>query len=314
MKKITITTAILLALSSLANATEVKKINFGGWSWTEPKTVVAGEAQAVKKLEDFTSDKIASTRESTELDENINIRLQAVKEAAASVGAQAGLANKLEQKMKLVQSRKEILDAFDFSKLALSVPINQGQPVTEPNLLKNGEYVMIMPPILLKGLDEDFLPNEDVVVLSDIVYKIYQKERLVPIDKKTKRPAFPSWRDYLTFSFKEVQIPHQSVLPKTKEEKELWDLWLKKGWAEGEKQAEEMFEKGWANLERDAIGMLEGRLAYVNGRMSRVQVGISNMGIVGGGDAMKINHRIVRITDKGKLVPNPENWVNLDQK
>ena len=275
-----------------------------------PKMFVAGQTEAPMELQDLMSDKIKGSKLDKVGDIPL-IRAEAIKEAAASLGARDGMAKMLHDLATVIEKKHgRTLDAqFDFVKLALSVPVEPGKPMDPANpYAGNGEFGMILPPVILEGRDADSFPNEDEMRISDKIYKIHAKARLVPVDKQTSRPVVPNWRDYLIFTFPEIQLPHESLLPRNAQEKALWDEWVKKGWLDGQKQAQTMFKDGFARLKRDYNGMLNYKLAYVEGKVTRPMVAGVKMGVTGGASEMRINDRVVRITDHSSFVTDPAKW------
>ncbi len=236
------------------------------------------------------------------------IRAEALREAALGLGARSGLAYRLEEIGKSIDAQKEVFDkSFNFNRLALAIPRDPSKATTGP-AGDNGELAMVLPPILLDGRDADSSVNTDELRIADRIYKIHQKAKLVPVDKKTGIAAVPNWRDYLVFSLPAVQMPHHALLPKNDAEKVLWNQWVKVGWAEGIGQAESLFEAGFARLKRDFHGMLKARLAVAQGVLTVPQVAGVNLGITGGGNEMRLNDRIIRITDHATLVPDDSKW------
>lgn len=286
-----------------------------GLEWKDPVLVVAGQGPAPASLDSLMADKI-SAGAPTAAESVPSIRAQGIQEAAASLGTRAGLAKGLSDLSAALERRQRVMSAdFDFSKVALSVPMRVGTPATAPNpKTGNGEYAMILPPVILEGEDADSFPSDDEMRIADRVYKIHANAKLIPVDKATGHPAVPSWRDYLIFSFQEVQPVHPSLLPRTEGERAIWNQWIKRGWDEGIKQSSEMFDGGWAKLNRDFKGMLNYRLAYDQGLATRPEVAGVFMGVTGGGSEMRLNDRTVRITDHSALVPDTKKWSTLAPK
>lgn len=270
--------------------------------------VIAGEGVAPPTLDSLMADQIKPAKVD-EMAKIPTIRADALKETAASLGARAGLAHWLHEMALTLKRNEKSLAIYDFEKLALSIPVKSGMPMTPPDPKNgNGEYAMILPPVLLDGRDADSFPNEDEMRIADRIYQIQAKARLIPVDKASGKPVVPQWQDYLTFSFEKPQMPHPSLLPKNDAEKTLWNEWVKKGWAEGVDQGKDIFDAGFARLNRDFGGMLKYRLAYAQGLITRPLVAGQNMGVTGGGSQMRVNDRVVRITDHSSLVADPSKW------
>lgn len=302
--KITQAIALVFAMcspSAFAQAT----YNIQGFE--QPKTIAAG-SQATMPLESLLADNIKSAPNVNAMTEVPLIRAEALQETAVSLGARAGLAKRLSEITLSIDKQRDVYDkSFNFTRLTIAIPSTPEQATTGPKG-SNGESAMVLPPILLDGREADSIPNEDEMRLADRIYKIHQKARLVPVDKKTGTPAVPNWRDYLIFSFQEVQMPHPALLPRNDAEKALWNEWIQKGWNAGIKQADSLFETGFSRLKRDFHGMLKARLAFSQGLLTIPMVAGVNMGVTGGGTEMRINDRVIRITDQSTLVPDPSRW------
>ena len=304
-----------LAMVLGAAAVHSQALTAGQWQ-QDVKVVAAGQGAAPPSLAALLADNVKATQSALAIAEVPGIRAAAIQEAAASVGARAGLARGLTDIDAALKRQTGVLDAtYNFTSLAMSVPMRPGLPATYPNpKTGNGEFAMILPAVILEGLDADSFPSDEEMRIADRTFKIYEKARLVPVDKATGRPAVPDWRDYLVFSFREVEMPHPSLLPRTEGEKALWNEWVKRGWDEGMTQAKQLLDGGWSRLNRDFKGMLNYQRAYAQGLVTRPQVAGVNMGVTGGGTEMRINDRTVRITDHSALVPDTSRWSTNDPK
>lgn len=208
-------------------------------------------------------------------------RLQSIQVAAASLGSQAGLAARTAQIQRALSGRAREFDrAFNFGSLLL-----------EPGFL---------PPVVSEGRNSYNQPNDNEARASDWVFKIERPARIVS--------ATPTWRTYLLGNTTPAVRPENSVLPKTKEEKQLWDQWAQRGWDEGARLADQNFEANLARLKLDFEGMVRFKTLYEQGLVSKPRLARANLGVTGGGDEMAINDRIIRVTEKAALDANKGNW------
>jgi defect-in-organelle-trafficking protein DotC len=209
------------------------------------------------------------------------VRAQAIQEAAAAFGAQAGLSARArhinnELRVNAVQYDK----VFNFSAVML-----------EPGFL---------PPVISEGRDAYNQPSDFQVRAADRIYKIEFPARLVNVP--------PRWQDYLFVSESTPMAPDRTSLPKTASEKALWDEWAARGWQQGESLAEETFRSNMGRLKRDFEGMLRYKTLYAQGLVTKPIMAKSNLGVTGGGDEMAINDRIYEVTDKARLNPDRSRW------
>lgn len=208
-------------------------------------------------------------------------RNQSIQVAAASLGSQAGLAARTEQIKRSLMLRASQYDkSFDFSRLML-----------EPGFI---------PPVISEGRNAYNQPNDNEARASDFVFRIERPARIVS--------ANPTWRTYLLQDATPAVRPETTVLPKTRDEKALWDVWAQKGWDEGARLADANFEANLARLKQDFEGMVRFKSLYQQGLVSKPRLERATLGVTGGGDEMAINDRIIRITESAMLDANKKNW------
>ena len=208
-------------------------------------------------------------------------RAEAIQEAAATYGAQSGLAYEVQQITDDLQRHaSEYNRIFNFSAVML-----------QPGFL---------PPVISEGHDLYNQTDGSTVREAEVLYKIEEPARLVNVP--------PRWQDYLTLGVAPPQLPDQTVLPHTADEKALWNSWATKGWAQGVEQAKQMFEANAGRLERDYNGMLRFKRLYEMNLVSRPVLAQSKLGVTGGGNEMAIGDRIIRITMPSSLNPNSKSW------
>jgi defect-in-organelle-trafficking protein DotC len=301
------TLAAALALVATQSVPAHAQQAIAGLGWDAPKVVDAGDGAAPPSLDAIRSNKVSASVAAAA--ETIpTIRAEAIQEAAASYGARAALAHQLTAyKNSIMRDAHKMDRLFAFERQVLSIPIDASKATTAAGK-GNGEYAAILPAVILSGKDMDSFPNADEMRIADETFKIYADEKLIPVDKATGRPAAPSWRDYLFFSFQKVEKPHATLMPRTPQENALWDEWVSRGWSEGESQAKQMIEAGWARLDRDYNGMATYHAAVGQGMATRPEVGQTRMGVTGGGKEMRVNDRVLRITDHTTLVPDSKKW------
>ena len=245
---------------------------------------MALDATTPPDLSAYMSSKVAST--ATEMKEAAaaSIRMDAIQETAASVGARAGLVHRSRQInadiLALGEARLDRM--FDFS--AMMLPDN------------------VIPPVLTEGKGAYAQNSETEIRTAGRMFKIEEQARFSPVP--------PTWRDYLLQREEAVDTPHSSLLPKTPEERALWDNWVAKGWKHGVEQADSVFSAGLSKLKRDFKGMILYRILLAQGLVSAPQVANSNLGITGGGRQMSIDDRIYKITVPSNLISDSKQWKN----
>lgn len=217
----------------------------------------------------------------TESNDQNAIRLKAVQDAALSVGAQGGLAWRSHQIDTLLRKEKNSLSRiFNFG----------------PLILRND----VLPPVLVEGDTTLNLANPYTLRLADRVYKIEQPPRFVT--------AAPTWRDYLWQDFSPPEPPNAVLLPKTAQERTIWNQYVQQGWKAGVEQANQIFAVNLGRLKRDYNGMVLYRELLAQNMVTPPYVGKVNLGVTGGGNIMRINDQVLRITATSQLNPNAKAW------
>lgn len=272
-----LTVACLFGLATLANAQSTSTITTTNVSGDSAYWSAGNAAPRDLSREGIMSSSMEKWDNNAEQD----ARLQSIQVAAASLGSQAGLAARSAQIQRALIGRANEYDrAFNFGALML-----------EPGFV---------PPVISEGRNAYNQPNENEARASDWVFKIERPARIVS--------ATPTWRTYLLGSGTPAVRPDNSVLPKTREEKDTWDAWAQRGWDEGARLADQNFEANLARLKQDFEGMVRFKTLYEQGLVSKPILARAALGVTGGGDEMAIGERIIRITNKASLDANKSNW------
>lgn len=236
-------------------------------------------SHAPSSINDVLSDSML--RQKDQKDEIPWVRAQAIQEAAAAYGAQAGMAARARQLNEELRRNGSQYDrVFNFSAVML-----------EPGFL---------PPVISEGRDAYNQPNDFQVRAADRLYKIEFPARLVNVP--------PRWQAYLFVAESNAQLPDRASLPKSKAERELWDQWAARGWEQGQALAEETFRANMGRLKRDFEGMLRYKTLYAQGLVTKPVLARSVLGVTGGGDEMAVGDRIYEVTDKAQLNPDQKKW------
>lgn len=214
-------------------------------------------------------------------------RAEALQQAALSYGARGGLAARSYAINEMLRRYQSQLDhIFNFSNLVLSV---------------NGGQTMLRPPVVTEAqLSFALEQGGQSASESGHIYEITREAQL------TSAP--PNWRTYLVRIWVSPTAPPDDLRPRTKQEVQYWNLWVAQGWAQGEKQAVEIFLDDLSRLQRDIIGMARYRVLLRAGLVEQPRLAFTSQSVVGGRDLMKIDNTTVRITDQPGLNPHPGQW------
>jgi len=211
------------------------------------------------------------------------IRQQALRETALSIGAQGGLAKRSREINNILDSsEKQLSRVFNFAGLML------------PN--------NVLPPVLEESDASLTLTSPDALNLSDHTYRIIKQARFVT--------APPTWRDYLWLDYKKPPLPDTTLLPRNKQERDLWKKYVDIGFQQGLNQANNIYATSLASLKRDYEGMMLYRKLLTNHMVSEPFVDTASMGVTSNTDRteMRINEQVLQITAVPHLDANSKQW------
>lgn len=209
------------------------------------------------------------------------IREDALRETALGLGARGGLAWRAKQLRAIVEAQATRLDQI-FNFQAMMLPDH------------------VVPPVLTQGSGYFSQDSAAVLRLADQIYRIESPARF--------SPAPPNWRDYLVMHYADPEWPDRVLLPRDDAERAAWSRWVQEGWAQGVKQANAIYETNLARLKRDYAGMARYRTLHAQGMVSAPFVATSELGVTGGGDAMAVGDRVLRITATPALQADSKHW------
>lgn len=216
----------------------------------------------------------------------MDIRNDAVKEAALSYGARGGLNWRTYYIRQEMETRARYMDkVFDFKSLLIAAPSG----------------LLIEPPVIGESVDAMVIDGGGLqAAVADRVYNIGRNARIV----STAR----TWRMYLERQWGEVNPPPDILLPSNAEEQRDWDNWFEKGWQAGVEQADEIFQADLNKLSSDYQGMVRYRTLLSQGMVSPPYALQVDRGVTGGGNEMRVGDRNVSITGLPELKTGTQEW------
>lgn len=216
----------------------------------------------------------------------LQIRSDALREAALSYGARGGLAYRtFEIQRRLAEYDISLNKTFSFNRL----------------LIAASSGLLIEPPVVSEA-QRAVLVNSggQAAAVADRIYRINRVARIVTASR--------NWHLYLERDWGRVDPPPGLLLPKDTDEREAWRAYVKEGWDAGVKQAEETFEADLDRLTNDYIGMIRYRELLAQGMISPPYALADDRGITGGGSEMRVGDRGVTITGPSALIPRSDAW------
>ncbi|HEU0117313.1 MAG TPA: type IV secretory system conjugative DNA transfer family protein [Alphaproteobacteria bacterium] len=216
----------------------------------------------------------------------LQIRADAIREAALSYGARGGLAYRtFEIQRRLAEYDISLNKTFNFSRLLVAAPTG----------------LMIEPPVVSEA-QRAVLVNTggQAAATADRVYRINRNARIVTAPR--------NWHLYLERDWGRVDPPPGLLLPRDDDERAAWRKYVQEGWAAGVQQAEETFEADLDRLTADFVGMVRYRELLAQGMISPPYALADDRGVTGGGSEMRVGDRGVTITGPSALIPRSDSW------
>jgi defect-in-organelle-trafficking protein DotC len=158
----------------------------------------------------------------------------------------------------------------------------------------------VLPPVLLEGRNTLNLADTQTIRVSDRTYKVTKQARFITTP--------PNWRQYLWMDYKKPEYPSQSLLPKTRQERKLWCIYVARGWRNGIEQANNILEESVARIKEDYSGMIMYRKLLAMNMVSPPYVSHTDLGVTGDESEMHIDDRVLRITALPALNVNSKEW------
>lgn len=216
----------------------------------------------------------------------LDIRKEALKEAALSYGARGGLAARSYEIRRELDIRANHLDKiFDFRQLLIAAPSG----------------FLIEPPIISESLNALLIEGDgQSAAVSDAIYKIQENVKIVS--------AARNWRTYLERGWGKVEDPPEILRPKNDDERKLWRELVKQGWKEGYDQGSEVFEEDLNRLASDFDGMVRYRKLLAQGMISQPFAQQIDRGVTKESATMRVGDRAVRITGTPELLSGSKEW------
>lgn len=216
----------------------------------------------------------------------LDIRNDAMREAALSYGARGGLAFRTWQIRQEMETRAAYLDkVFDFRQLLIAAPSG----------------LLIEPPIIGEAVDALIIEQGGLqAAVADRIYNIGRNARIVSAPR--------TWRAYLERQWGDVAPPPDILLPDNHEDRKNWDIWFDRGWNAGIEQADEIFQADLNKLVADYSGMVRYRTLLSQGMVSKPYALQVDRGVTGGGNEMRVGDRAVSITGLPQLQTGAKEW------
>lgn len=247
-------------------------------------------AKSLLELQGMQFDEDKTAMAGVNIEGKEELRQQAQRDAALTVGAQHGYKAMIEfLKDEVIKHEEEMDDLFDFNTLM--------------KLTSDGyNELYLLPPVITEVEDVISLSADArTLELAGKVVEIVKPERLVT--------SAPNWRQYLIFD-RDVEVPEvpNVLLPKNPLEKEKWKEWVLKGWNSGIDQADREFERRVHKLGRDFKGMQTYLRLTQQSRASKPIISSSYTEVKGTGSKVYEQSRLIQLAKPVELNTNANDW------
>ncbi len=212
-------------------------------------------------------------------------RQQAMRLAALGYGSQAGLARRSWEIQRILERHARQLDRiYRFREMML-----------------RARGFTIMPPVLTRTTEAFRLGRSGLeAARSRRILRILEPARIVG--------APPRWRDYLRRSWSKAQPPSSVLFPRTEAETALWTGWVRDGWRQGRRLADDIFASDLDRLNRVFQGVVLWRRAWRSRIATRPGISFETAPVRGGGARLDIGETRIRIARPSGLDAEARNW------
>jgi len=210
-----------------------------------------------------------------------------LRDAALAFGIRGGLAARTDEANERLRSLDgQLSRTYSFKDIMISAPAG----------------FLIQPPVVVKQESAAKISDDGKrASLIDVTYMIVSPGKI--------RTTSPVWQEYLLRDWPKVTPPDDAVLPQNSAERKLWSHWVEKGWVQGSRQAEIIFEEDLARLDRHFKGMVLYLQLVEEGKIQSLFVGAGEKAIqIPDGSTMKVGLREIAISRSANFVGDINNW------
>lgn len=226
----------------------------------------------------------------SKMPDNASMRMAAMRDAALATGAQHGYAYRMDRLKKDIRRRSQELDQqYDFSSLM--------------RVASRGESeAFLLPPVIQTATNISASDRDQ--------RRIRTSDRMYAIDRPAKLVIrAPNWREYLLFDGQgRVSIPHQALLPETREEQVFWRDWVRQGWEAGEAQAEREMRSRVRRMANEYTGMVRYMRLEKEGKVHSPSVAMFNRAVTGDDQQMHIDDTVYELTRDARMNMDASEW------
>ena len=121
------------------------------------------------------------------------------------------------------------------------------------------------------------------------------------------------WRGYFDRRWEKPRRPSEVLYPRTDDEIERWHAWVREGWEDGIRLAEDSFEADLDRLNRDFVGIVNWRILEAQRIVTAPELEVVSRPVVGGGAVMRLDEREIAVRARARLNPVTSDWVAIEE-
>jgi len=206
-------------------------------------------------------------------------RLMLVSDAALTLGVHGGYRERAMELHRLIEDSASTLDAvYGFGAL-----IERGR--------------LLVPSVEFSERASEVERDGSQLRETARVLRVREPARLVT--------APPTWRDYFHFRNLdlEVELPDDTLLPQSSDERTVWETNIALGWLTGREQAEGVFAADLETLTQSYIGRLRYRMLVAQQILAPAEIGHTDFGVVQEADVLRIEDQLFAVKEAARFLP-----------
>ena len=123
----------------------------------------------------------------------------------------------------------------------------------------------------------------------------------------------PGWRGYFERNWEKPRRPSEVLYPRTDEEAEQWRAWVREGWEDGVRLAEDSFAADLERLNREFVGIVNWRILKAQRIVTSPELAVISQSVVGGGEEMRLDQREITVRAHARLNPVTSEWMAIEE-
>lgn len=163
----------------------------------------------------------------------------------------------------------------------------------------------IIPPVITEARDLIQNKTSDTLNTTSAIYKIEKQARF--------STRAPNWKSYLNFPESNYKVDiveslTKDSMPKGSKERIIWEDQIKKGFLDGQNQAQNHLKHALAKLNTDYSGMVRFHKFVIEGKVSMPSISRRDLAITNTNDMMALDQQLLQIRTLPSFDGRMLNW------